>query len=187
MKEQKLHIQSNLLSKIGGANKTNLGVIIQEIAEEAIVNSNTNGIYSGDGIVPHETVASLAGQFTFESDGGLLKFITATQFDLPINNEVIISDNLRVGSFSVDGLISTNVDNQTINNAAGSFQVDSGTTTVVITNSLVTINSLVFLQIMSVDATATIKDVVVGNGEFTVHLTAPTTETKVAFFVVNID
>ncbi len=59
-------------------------------------------------------------------------------------------------------------------------------TTLVVTNSLVTANSIVMVQQMTNDASATVKDVEVTGGSFTIRLTtAAGAETKVAFLVIN--
>lgn len=75
---------------------------------------------------------------------------------------------------------------QTINKAAGSVNFATGTSTLVVTNSLVTVNSLVLCVIQTADATAVLKSVVPAAGSFTITLNAATTaETKVAFHVIN--
>lgn len=74
---------------------------------------------------------------------------------------------------------------QTINKSAGTVNAAAAATSIVVTNSLVTANSLVFCQIRTDDATAVIKSVVPAAGSFTINLTAPTAETSIGFMVVN--
>lgn len=74
---------------------------------------------------------------------------------------------------------------QTINKSAGTVNAAAAATSIVVTNSTVTVNSLVFCQIRTDDATAAIKSVVPASGSFTINLTAPTAETSIGFMVVN--
>lgn len=76
--------------------------------------------------------------------------------------------------------------NQTIDKPAGTVNFATGTSTLTVTNSLVTTSSLVFAVIRTNDAAATIKNVVPGTGSFVITLNAATgAETSVGFFVVN--
>ncbi len=75
---------------------------------------------------------------------------------------------------------------QTINKPVGSVNFASSATSITVTNSLVTANSVVMCTLQTNDATARIANVVPSSGSFTINLTAAaTTETKVAFMVVN--
>lgn len=76
--------------------------------------------------------------------------------------------------------------NQTINKTSGTVNIAAAGTTVTVTNSLVTANSIVFAVIRTNDATATIKNVVPAAGSFTINLNAAATaETSIGFFVIN--
>lgn len=76
--------------------------------------------------------------------------------------------------------------NQTINKPTGTVNFAASATSLTVTNSLVSANSLVFAVIRTDDATATIKNVVPGSGSFVINLTAEATaETSVGFMVVN--
>lgn len=75
---------------------------------------------------------------------------------------------------------------QTINKPSGSVNFAAAATTLVVTNSLVTTSSLVFVTQNTNDATATVKDVEIASGSFTIRLAAAATaETKVSFLVIN--
>ncbi|HEX8177839.1 MAG TPA: hypothetical protein VF543_22310 [Pyrinomonadaceae bacterium] len=75
---------------------------------------------------------------------------------------------------------------QTINKASGRVNFAAGTSQLVVTNSLVTTNSIIICVLHSNDATAQIKNVVPAGGSFTINLTAnATAETKAAFLVIN--
>lgn len=76
--------------------------------------------------------------------------------------------------------------NRTIDKAAGSVNFAAGASSLTVTNSLVSANSLVFAVIQTDDATALIKNVICAAGSFTINLQAPaTTKTRVAFWVLN--
>jgi hypothetical protein len=75
---------------------------------------------------------------------------------------------------------------QTINKPTGTVNFAANASTLVVTNSLVTTSSLVFCEVRTADATASIKSVVPGSGSFTITLgVAATAETSVGFLVVN--
>lgn len=75
---------------------------------------------------------------------------------------------------------------QTINKVSGTVNFAAGASSLVVTNSLVTANSLVFCTVRTNDSTAVIKNVVPTSGSFTIRLSATATaETSVGFFVIN--
>ncbi len=75
---------------------------------------------------------------------------------------------------------------QTINKISGSVNFAAAATTLVVTNSLVTTSSQVFVQVYGTDATFTSARVTLASGSFTITAdVAPTAETKVGFFVIN--
>lgn len=76
--------------------------------------------------------------------------------------------------------------NRTIHKASGTVWFAANASALTVTNNLVTGNSFVFAVVRSDDATAAIKNVVVGNGSFVIKLQVPATdETEVAFWVLN--
>lgn len=75
---------------------------------------------------------------------------------------------------------------QTINKVSGTVNFAAGASSLIVTNSLVTANSLVFCTVRTNDSTAVIKNVVPTSGSFTIRLSATATaETSVGFFVIN--
>lgn len=75
---------------------------------------------------------------------------------------------------------------QTINKTSGTVNFAAAATSLVVTNNLVTANSIVFVEIRTNDTTALIKNVVPTSGSFTINMqAAPTAETSVGFFVIN--
>ena len=75
---------------------------------------------------------------------------------------------------------------QTINKISGTVNFAAAATSLLVTNSLVSTTSLVFVVVRTNDATATIKHVVPAAGSFTITLNAAATaETSVGFYVIN--
>jgi hypothetical protein len=74
---------------------------------------------------------------------------------------------------------------QTINKISGKVNAAAGSTSLVVTNNLVTTSSIVMCQLGTNDATCIIKSVVEANGSFTINYIAPTAETVIKFFVTN--
>ena len=76
--------------------------------------------------------------------------------------------------------------NQTINKASGTVNIAPGGTTVTVTNSLVSANSIVIATLRTNDATAYVKNVVPAAGSFTINLGAAATgEVNIGFVVFN--
>ncbi len=75
--------------------------------------------------------------------------------------------------------------NQTINKLAGRVNIAAGGTTVTVTNSFVTANSIVLAVPATADATARVTNVVPGTGSFVINTVAVTGETAFNFMVIN--
>ena len=76
---------------------------------------------------------------------------------------------------------------QTINKPAGAVNFAAAATSLVVTNSLVTVNSVVKCQLATNDTTAVLGAVVKAAGSFTIFMkTAPTAETRVDFVVATL-
>ena len=75
---------------------------------------------------------------------------------------------------------------QTINKTSGSVNFAAAATSLVVTNSLCTANSVIVGMIATNDATANGLRIVAGSGSFTIYmLVAPTAETRVNFILTN--
>jgi hypothetical protein len=74
---------------------------------------------------------------------------------------------------------------QTINKPSGTVNAAAATTSLVVTCSYCTVNSIVHCVPRTNDATFALKSVVPGAGSFTINYTAPTAETSIGFLVVN--
>ena len=92
------------------------------------------------------------------------------------------------GSFGIDATNTTagTTGARTINKAAGTVNFAAGATSITVTNSLVSTESLIFPVIRSNDPTAIIRNVVASAGSFTITLNAAATvETSVGFLLIN--
>lgn len=94
----------------------------------------------------------------------------------------------NLGGFVVNSTNTTagTTGDQTINKPSGTVNIATGNSSITVTNSLVTANSLVFAVVRTNDAAAIIKNVVPGAGSFVITLNAATgAETSIGFFVIN--
>ena len=95
---------------------------------------------------------------------------------------------VAAGTINVTKTITTpgTTGNQTINRLAGTVNIAAAGTTVTVTNSLVTANSIIMCTVQTNDTTAVLKNVVPAAGSFVINMTAAVTaETAIAFFVIN--
>lgn len=90
------------------------------------------------------------------------------------------------GGFALTSTITavSTTGNQTINKPCGRVNIAAGGTTITVTNSLVTANSIVLAVAATNDATARVTNVVAAAGSFTINTVAVTAETAFNFFVV---
>lgn len=96
--------------------------------------------------------------------------------------------NLSVASLNLDKTVTATgtTGGQTINKATGTVNFAAAATSLVVTNSLITANSIVVATVMTNDATMHTCQAVVASGSFTLYPNAaPTGETKVSFVVLN--
>jgi hypothetical protein len=74
--------------------------------------------------------------------------------------------------------------NQTINKLAGRVNIAAAGTTITVTNSLVTANSIIVATVATNDTTASVKNVVAATGSFTINVVGVTAETAINFIVI---
>lgn len=93
------------------------------------------------------------------------------------------------GKLNLDYTITATVGAVTINKPSGRVIIALGAAAVIVTNSLVTANSIILVTIATADATLTfIKSVVAAAGSFTITGNAnATANCKVNFLVINTD
>ncbi len=91
------------------------------------------------------------------------------------------------GGWASQGTITTpgTTGNRTINKTCGQVNIAAGGTSVTVTNSLVTANSIVMAIAASADTTAQVRNVTCTGGSFTINTAAVTAETPFRFLVVN--
>ena len=91
------------------------------------------------------------------------------------------------GDISVEKTITTpgTTGAQTINKTAGRVNFAIGATSLVITNSLVTANSIILATAATNDATGYVLNIVATGGSFTINVVAPTAEMAVNWLVLN--
>lgn len=119
---------------------------------------------------------------------------SSRRVDAYLNNVycfVCTATNFTLNNIPISGLGRTNTAGgttgaRTINTQLGSVNFAAGATSLVVTNSLVTANSIVHVTMATNDATAANIRAVPAAGSFTIHLlTATTAEMKVNFSVWN--
>lgn len=74
--------------------------------------------------------------------------------------------------------------NQTINKPAGRVNIAAAGTTITVTNSLVSANSMILVTIAKNDTTARIANVVAAAGSFVINIVATTAEVSIDFLVI---
>lgn len=83
---------------------------------------------------------------------------------------------ITIGGLNLDRTITATVGAVTINQVAGTANIGAAGTTVTVTNSLCTVNSIILANIRTNDSTATgIKNIVPGAGSFVITLNAAAT------------
>jgi hypothetical protein len=115
------------------------------------------------------------------SSGNIFTFFSSTA-------GAIVDFSSNVGNFKFDRTVTAagTVGAQTINKSHGSVNFAIGASSLVLTNSTIDVNSLVFCTVMSNDTTAKSCSVTASAGSATIRLNAAATaETKVAFHVDN--
>jgi len=106
---------------------------------------------------------------------------------LHVLGNALITANLTANDLSLSKTITApaTTGNQTINKAAGRVNIAAAGTTVVVTCSLVTANSIIVAVAATADATARVTNVVPAAGSFTINTVATTAETAFNFLIVN--
>lgn len=144
------------------------------------------------------TIGSTSGQIgfsnagTINANGGSLTLTaqTSMSFATSIGTTALTLDTSQNATFT-GGIIlpKTNAGStgaQTINKASGTVQFAAAATSLVVTNSLCGLNSVITCQLATNDATAVLGAVVPGVGSFTIFMkTAPTGTSVVAFRLTN--
>lgn len=126
------------------------------------------------------------------ASGGLSIDVTANApFTISTGGTATANERMRISGTGNIIFPSTNTTTgttgaQTINKPSGSVNFAAAATTLVVTNSLATTTSNIFIQVEGTDATATSARVTKAAGSFTITLNAAATaETRVSFWIIN--
>lgn len=165
--------------KVSGASNTNSSSAIKM---GFVANSFTGSwLNSGAAITIAYSPAVLS---LYGDNGGSVTIGTYTATEKLSVNGNIYSTGKRVSDATYTAGGTTG--NQTINKPSGSVNFAAGATSLTVTNSFATANSIITAVVMVNDTTAYVKNVVPGSGTFTINLgAAATAETKVGFIVSN--
>ena len=133
-------------------------------------------VYAGGGLMA-----------SFLSSGNLGIGTNAPTERLHVLGNALIATNLTANDLSLSKTITApaTTGNQTINKAAGRVNIAAAGTTVVVTCSLATANSIIIAVAATADATARVTNVVPAAGSFTINTVATTAETAFNFLIVN--
>lgn len=136
----------------------------------------------GGALVDRVTLDNLGRYIPTTAGQQLTGVATAASAQLGKANQGFSQLNLDYAISGIAGAV-------TINKPAGFANIALGAASVVVTNSLVTVNSIVMAQLAFLDATLiNIKCVVTAAGSFTITGNAnATAQTKVSFLVINTD
>lgn len=117
--------------------------------------------------------------------GNVVGFSYAPSANVITGNEY--SFQSTSGVFSLPSTVTTTgtTGNQTINKQCGTVNIAAAGTTVTVTNSLVTSNSIISVVPRTNDATAYVKNYVPGSGSFVINLgAAATSEVSIGFCII---
>jgi len=173
-----------------------------------LLTSGTGGIYKGSGTIASGVVSTLTASSTFRvnysnanpaylgddlNNTSTIFSGDGTQYVSVDNTSVLIGSN-SVELEWIDGLLKVpttitapaTTGNQTIDKMSGTVNFAAAATSLTVTNSLVTANSIVLAVIRTDDSTAILKNVVPSAGSFVINMdAAPSDETSVGFIVIN--
>lgn len=146
---------------------------------------------TGQASYPSATTYTGGGPVTITGGAGATGAASANGGDVTITGGAAYGTGVQ-GRVTLSGPLGTLYTNTaivgavTIDRPSGKAIVGLGTTSTVVTNSLVTANSQVICTVNSNDATATLKNCTPTAGSFTITVTAAATaDTNVAFLVLN--
>lgn len=127
--------------------------------------------------------SNAAGTTFTWAQGGFINALTVTFGLVTFSTNVVIGLGLSL-SKTITPAGTTGA--QVINNATGQVNFAAGASTLVVTNNLATVNSIIIVQVLGTDTTAISARVTKAAGSFTITLVAPATaETAVEFRLTN--
>lgn len=139
---------------------------------------------SNDSAIPGGSILLSSGP---NGDGGAAGDVTL-RTGTGASGNIILDDSLSLLKLVVPSTITPamTTGDQEINKISGTVNIAAAGSSITVTNSLVTANSIVMAVVRTNDSTAVIKNVVPTSGAFTIRTTAAVTaETSIGFFVLN--
>lgn len=159
----------------GGTGKVGVGFATAPSAKLHVIATTEQWRAGYDASNYYNATVGSTGIVTFDAAGSAASFV--------FNKKVTIGVSLFMDTIVTAG---GTTGNQTINKPSGTVNIAAAGTTVTVTNSLVTANSIVHAVLRTNDGTAWIKNVVPGVGSFVINLgTAATGEVSIGFIVIN--
>ncbi len=177
----------------------------ETFTNKTITSPTLSGTLIGSGTIGGSTTINTAGSITGFNivATGLMRAAAAstiewngrTKLSSTTDGAFKVSTNAGTSNFSIGATgaitVPTTVTTAgttgavTINKPSGTVNIAAAGTSVVVTNSLVSANSIVYAVIRTNDATARIANVVPASGSFTINIVACTAEVSIGFFVIN--
>jgi len=147
---------------------------------------------SGYGAIWSTGVTPSSSNYSFASNGSITAFSGSSNANLNVNSVARVSANTTGVTFAGDMIYDKTITAagttgaQTINKTTGRVNFAAAATSLVVTNSLVTANSIVHCSVATNDTTMKSAACVPTAGSFTIYgNAAATAETAVAFTVTN--
>ncbi len=179
----------NESAKIRGSNTNSYRLIIDNSKSSTATWSGlafqlqeVDKVYIGSAGSSYANPALANSFFIYNNAGNATNFLASSSYNF--DNSITISN----GKITQDCTIITagTTGAQTINHPSGQVNFAAAASTLVVTNSLVTTSSIVWVQVLGTDVTAKTATVTKSSGSFTITLNAAATaETAVEFIVFN--
>lgn len=151
------------------------------------IETNTSASESGFFTISTTRVGTLTEAIRIKGNGNLGVGTNNPTSLLSVGANLFLVDTTGTTNQSATYTTTGTTGAQTINKPTGSVNFAALATSLVVTNSIVTANSIITCVVMTNDTTAIIKNVVPTTGSFTITLNAAAAaETKVGFVVHNL-
>lgn len=155
-------------------------------ATKVLLLSNFMSTYTASKAMVTDAFGNVSVSSTSDVELGYLVGVTSA-LQIQINAKAPKVSPAFTGDVSVEKTIIApdTTGAQTINKTAGRVNFAASATSLVVTNSLVTANSIIIATAATADTTGYIKSCVPTEGTFTINVVAPTAEMAVNWIVIN--
>lgn len=162
------------------------GIHLSAAGKYAVANLIASRIAANYTQVAGATVSATAPARVDQSGNAVFPAVNAATLSAGFANQFSVGINGKI-NFDYTNTPVTTTGAQTINKPSGSVNLAAGATSLIVTNSLVSATSHVFVTVETTDANNFHLRVVPNNGFFTIAVvgTAPAGVTKVGFLVIN--